>query len=75
MLYVGHPATDKINEAREITDVLLFEKKKMWFIDYDTEWRRQELEEQLIINIINNRFSLKQHIKISWTVIGLYIRA
>ena len=29
----------------------------MWFRDFDQEWRRQELDEQIIRNILNNRLS------------------
>ena len=55
MLFVSHLVADIINEGLKADDALDFriitDDTKMWFIDYDKEWRGQELDEQIMINI------------------------
>ena len=51
LLFVRHTVDYIINESVEWADELDFEiivkdDSKIWFIDYDLEWRGQELEDK-----------------------------
>ena len=50
MLYVSHPATDIINEGPTINDAfgftILKDDYKLWFRDYDKEFRRQDIAKE-----------------------------
>ena len=54
MLFVSHPVADIINGGLTINNEFDFriikDDTKMWFRDYDKEWRRQELDEQIMKN-------------------------
>ena len=60
MLFVNHPVADLINDGLVIVSELdlriIKGETKMWFIDYDKEQRRQKLDEQILRNILSNRF-------------------
>ena len=50
-----------MNEGHKINNELNFriikDDTKMRFRDYDTDWRRQDSDEQMSINVLNNRLS------------------
>ena len=54
MLFVSHPVADIINGGLTINNEFDFriikDDTKMWFRDYDKEWRRQELDEPIMKN-------------------------
>ena len=58
---VSHPVADIKQRGLTINNEFDFRKikddTKMWFRDYDREWRRQELDEQIMRNISHNRLS------------------
>ena len=59
IMFASHPVADIINEGHEIAEALDFriikDDTKMWFIDYDKEWREQELDEQVIRHSLKHR--------------------
>ena len=61
MLFVRHRVADIINEGRTINNEFDYRQikddTKMLFRDYDKERHRQELDEQIMNNILNNRLS------------------
>ena len=71
MLFVTHPVADMINDGLKINHELKFrmiqDDTKMWFRDYDKEWRRQELDEQIMK--INHRLS--KHIILKYDIKSL----
>ena len=77
MLFVRHRVADIINEGPTINSEFDFRQikydTKMLFRDYDKEWRRQELDEQKMGNILNNRLSKqiisKDDIYIHWNIL------
>ena len=58
---VSHPVADIKQRGLTINNEFDFRKikddTKMWFRYYDKAWRRQELDEQIMRNISNNRLS------------------
>ena len=45
------------NFNNELDFRIIKDDTNMWFRDCDTEWRRQELDEQISRNMLNNRLS------------------
>ena len=46
----------------------------MWFRDYDKEWRRQELDEQIMRNISKQPFEYTNHLKILYKISGQFFQ-
>ena len=76
MMCVSHLVADIINEGLELIEELDFiinkGDTKMRFIDFDIEWRRQDIDEQIMRYILNNCLSKSSHITREYKIIGLF---
>ena len=53
--------TDKLDIIDELDLIIVNDENKTRFIDYDIEFRRQELDDKIMRNMLRNRLNKKSY--------------